>query len=112
MGGVDAFALQELPAGVLVEQAHDLDARFIIDGGDHVGVADVVDPGDVLVADAFDAVVAETEQAVTQQIDYEDGALCVRFGFAAGSATYLSCKLDLLDLRRRHEELLTARSMP
>jgi hypothetical protein len=58
------------------------------------------------------AVVAETEQAVTQQIDYEDGALCVRFGFAAGSATYLSCKLDLLDLRRRHEELLVARSMP
>ena len=56
--------------------------------------------------------VAETEQAVTQQIDYEDGALCVRFGFAAGSATYLSCKLDLLDLRRRHEELLAARSMP
>lgn len=34
---------------------------IIVDGGDHVGVADVVGPGDVLVADAFDAVVAEPQ---------------------------------------------------
>ena len=35
------------------------DALLVVDGGDHVGVADVVDPGNVLVADAFDAVIAE-----------------------------------------------------
>jgi hypothetical protein len=58
------------------------------------------------------AALAETEQAMVQQIDYEDGALCARFGFPSGSDKYLSCKLDLLDLRHRHEVLVAARSVP
>jgi hypothetical protein len=57
-------------------------------------------------------VVAEAEQAMAQQIDYEDGALCAKFGFAAGTENYLSCKLDLADLRRNHEKLLAAGSTP
>jgi hypothetical protein len=60
----------------------------------------------------WQAVLAESEQVMVQQIDYEDGALCARFGFASGSDKYLSCKLDLLDLRRRHEVLSAGRSIP
>src|ERR1044072_2275913 len=50
-------------------------------------------------------VVADTRHAIAQQIDYEDDALCVKFGFAVNTAQYSSCKLDLLDLRRSHEKL-------
>ena len=53
-----------------------------------------------------------TERTVAQQVDYEDGALCVKFGFAEGNTGYTSCKLDLLDLRRSHERLLAATSIP
>lgn len=45
------------------------------------------------------------DPAVANQIDYEDAALCSKFGFVLGSATYDACKLDLLDLRHRHEDL-------
>ena len=54
-----ALALEILPAFRLVEQAGDAHHVVIIDGDDHVGVLDVVDPGHVLVANAFDAVRAE-----------------------------------------------------
>jgi hypothetical protein len=52
------------------------------------------------------------ERTVAQQINYEDGLLCAKFGFPAGTAGYLSCKLDLLDLRLSHERLLAATSVP
>ena len=51
---------QRLP-GRLVEQAEQRQALLIVDRGDHVGVADVVNPRHVLVADAFDAMAAEAE---------------------------------------------------
>ena len=72
----DALFFEEGAAGVFVEQAQELHALFVVDGGDDVGVADVVDPGDVLIADAFDAVIAE---AAGQQ----GGALQ---GFGGGDA--------------------------
>ena len=50
---------QVVLAGRLVEQAQDAHAVLVVDGGHRVGVAHVVDPGHVLVADALDAVVAE-----------------------------------------------------
>jgi hypothetical protein len=53
----------------------------------------------------------ETEHAKTQQIDYEDTALCTKFGFAADTDKHAACKLDLLDLRHSHEELLSATSL-
>ena len=53
-----------MPPGRLVEQAHDVDHRVIIDRDDQIGILDIVDPGHVLVADAFDAVRAK---AVLQQ---------------------------------------------
>ncbi len=48
-------------AGRLVEQPEQRQALFIVDRRDHVGVADVVNPRHVLVADAFDAMAAEAE---------------------------------------------------
>ena len=47
-----------------------------------------------------------TEHPVANQIDYEDAALCSNFGFVLGSARHDACKLDLLDLRHRHEDLI------
>jgi hypothetical protein len=46
------------------------------------------------------------QQATDQQIDREDGALCEKFGFPSGAQQYSDCKVDLADLRRRHELLL------
>jgi hypothetical protein len=46
------------------------------------------------------------QQAIDQQIDREDGALCEKFGFAPGAGQNGKCKADLADLRRRHELLL------
>ena len=42
-----------------VEQAQQTLGILIVDGNGHVGILHVVDPGDVLVADALDAVAAE-----------------------------------------------------
>jgi hypothetical protein len=58
------------------------------------------------------AVVADSQHAMAQQIDYEDEALCARFGFTKGTDTHFACKLDLLELRRSHESMLAARSLP
>ena len=55
---------------------------------------------------------AELEQAIQEQIDYEDGILCQKFGFAPGTQAYAGCKLDLADLRRRHEQLRAAYEFP
>ena len=43
------------------------------------------------------------QQAIDQQIDREDGALCAKFGFARGANPHSDCKAALVDLRRRHE---------
>ena len=48
-----------LAAGLLVEEADEAHRQLVVDADRGVGVAEVVDPGDVLVADALDAVVAE-----------------------------------------------------
>ena len=58
------------------------------------------------------AVVAETEQTVAQQVDYEDGELCVKFGFATGEKSNASCKLDLLALRHSDERLVEGAALP
>ena len=54
----------------LVEQAQQAHAVLVVDRRHRVGVADVVDPGHVLVADALDAVVTE---AVVEQGGALDG---------------------------------------
>ena len=56
--------------------------------------------------------VAEAGSQMAQQIDYEDTALCVKFGFKAGTQQHFSCKLDLLDLRHNDEQLTAAYSIP
>jgi hypothetical protein len=58
------------------------------------------------------AVVAETEQTVAQQVDYEDGELCVKFGFATGQQSNASCKLDLLALWHSHQRLVEGAILP
>ena len=45
----------------LVKQPEQREALFVVDRGHHIGVADVVDPWHVLVADPFDAMPSETE---------------------------------------------------
>jgi hypothetical protein len=57
-------------------------------------------------------VVAETEQAVAQHVDFEDGELCVKFGFVTGEKSNASCKLDLLALRHSHERLVEGAALP
>ena len=58
------------------------------------------------------AVLIETKVTVAGQVDYEDAALCSKLGFALGTAKHDACKLDLLDLRHRHEDLLVQSSPP
>jgi hypothetical protein len=54
----------------------------------------------------------EDEHTVANQVDYDDAALCSKFGFALGSARHDACKFDLLDLRHRHEYLIRQSSFP
>ena len=54
----------------------------------------------------WQSVSMETEHNVANQVDYEDAAFCSKFGFVVGSARHDACKLDLLDLRHRHEDLV------
>jgi hypothetical protein len=54
----------------------------------------------------------QVEQTIQQQIDYEDDILCQKFGFAPGTQGLAGCKLDLADLRRRHEQLRAAYEFP
>ena len=43
---------------------------------------------------------------VAAQADYEDEALCIKFGFSRGTIQHKACKLDLLDLRHSDEDLM------
>ena len=54
----------------------------------------------------------DAARTVASQVDYEDAALCTKFGFAADTPAHAACKLDLLDLRHGHEQLLAASSYP
>ena len=54
----------------------------------------------------------ENEHTVANQVDYEDALLCSKFGFPRGTQKHNTCKLDLLDLRRRDEELMAQTSLP
>ena len=55
-----AFLGQIEASGRLVEKAGDIDDGIIVDGDNDIGVLDIVDSGHVLIADALDAVSAET----------------------------------------------------
>jgi hypothetical protein len=50
------------------------------------------------------------EQAILEQIDHEDSALCDKFGFAAKTPKFADCMLDLVDLRQSHLDLLRSYS--
>jgi hypothetical protein len=50
------------------------------------------------------------EQAILEEVDREDGALCVNFRFAVGTSQFADCMIALADLRQRHVDLLTAYS--
>ncbi len=50
------------------------------------------------------------EEAILQQIDREDGALCRKFGFPDTTSQFRDCMLALADLRQRHVDLLVANS--
>jgi hypothetical protein len=51
---------------------------------------------------------------MASQVEYEDAALCTKFGFVAGASggKHKSCMSDLHDLRVSHEEMIAAASMP
>ena len=50
------------------------------------------------------------EQAIQEQIDHEDSALCDKFGFATRTPKFADCMLDLADLRQSHLDLLRSYS--
>jgi hypothetical protein len=60
----------------------------------------------------WQAVIADTELTVMQQVGYEDSVLCRKFGFVAGTVKYAGCLADLLDLRHNHERLMADASLP
>ena len=45
-------------------------------------------------------------QAMRDQIEREDSALCGKFGLAAAPQKLSDCLIDLADLRQRHVDLL------
>ena len=57
-------------------------------------------------------VVRRPNSNIAQQVDYEDGILCIKFGFPAGTDRHFACKLDLLAFRRDDEKLVAANSLP
>ena len=57
-------------------------------------------------------VISEAKQTLAEQIDYDNSALCIKFGFSVDTEKHVACKLDLLDLRRSHEKLIAATSFP
>ena len=50
------------------------------------------------------------EQAIQEQIDHEDSALCDKFGFASRTPKFADCMLDLAGLRQSHLDLLRSYS--
>jgi hypothetical protein len=58
------------------------------------------------------ALAVDTGVAMASQIDGEDATLCVKFGFAVGTAAHDACKLDLLDLRHDDRQLVAAATVP
>jgi hypothetical protein len=48
------------------------------------------------------------EQSILVQIEHEDSALCGKFGIAVATQEFSDCLTDLVNLRQRHVELLTA----
>ena len=46
------------------------------------------------------------EQAILDQIQREDSALCSKFGIAPATQKFSDCLIDLADLRQRHVDLL------
>jgi hypothetical protein len=54
---------------------------------------------------------AKYQQTRMFEMDQENAALCERFGFATGTAQHVSCKVDLMDLRNRHEQRLANESI-
>lgn len=58
------------------------------------------------------ALIIENKLTVSSQGDYEDAALCIKFGFPRGTEKHDSCKLDLLNLRHSDEDLMARTSLP
>jgi hypothetical protein len=50
------------------------------------------------------------EQAIQEQIDHEDSALCDKFGFESRTPKLADCMLDLAGLRQSHLDLLRSYS--
>jgi hypothetical protein len=96
-------------AWVVGRQWHDRMTRLVFQAGWSLPISMVV----IIVSmPLWRGAVAEAESQIVQQIDYEDTTLCVKFGFVVGTQQHFSCKLDLLDLRHSHEQLIGAYSMP
>jgi hypothetical protein len=89
-------------------------ATGIITNGQRTGLilAPLVILGVVVSALFWRSVVLETQVFVSQQIEFEDAALCNKFGFPEGTPKFIACELDLLELRRNHEHLIAATSIP
>jgi hypothetical protein len=50
------------------------------------------------------------EQAIQEQTDHEDSALCDKFGFAYRTPKFADCMFDLAGIRKSHFDLLRSYS--
>lgn len=47
---------------------------------------------------------AAADAALAQKVDQENDAFCRKYGMVPRTEAYQSCKLDLIDIRRRESE--------
>jgi hypothetical protein len=97
------------PIWTVAREAHDRLGRLIWFAG---WTVPLVVLGLAISIPFWRAVIADSEHSMAQQINYEDEALCAKFGFAAGTDKHFACKLDLLDLRHSHERMLAENTLP
>ena len=77
-----ALFLEVVATDLLVEESEEVLRILIVNGDDHIGIFDVVDPWNVLVADTFDAMCAESVVKQCRALE--------RFAYCK-----LSCRIEL-----------------
>lgn len=52
------------------------------------------------------------ESEILKQIDREDSQLCSKFGMTTGTEMFQDCMLELVNMRKRHMEMVASYDVP